>query len=572
MNNNDIYKMNQQRNLYSINRPVPIANLNYYPSPLINANIVPNVYGTLQNPNKNVAQIGYNQAVPNANRIKAKYNPINRAPSTNMKNPIVLINNMNIIQTQQMNKNNANIFPIGNNNLINQRYNPSIQSTNLINFGYNPVEKSNINITHQKSIQMTNNNKLPYPNMNTKSNNEIKSNKKDEVSTGHKQINIYIALKAMKSICKIIVYYNNETNFGTGFFMKISNSLKYLITNYHVLNPKLINKSIQIELYNKKVIILNLNEYEVKYMEKPKDITAIKLKDSDDKFKDIEYLGCDLTYLQYGYEIYNNIDAFSGNDSKFASGKIFNINNYEFDHNIDTYAGSSGCPIILNNNNNNLLLVIGIHKNGNKNIKINGGTFIGELINEINKDFNNNIRNIIIAEIFIKDEDVYNNISIINSYEKWIRIHLLDDTIKEEYKNEKEIKECEIKINDELIPFNYFHKFKNYLTNINYMFFGCSSLTNINLSIFNTQNVTNMEFMFSECSSLTNINLSNFNTQNVTNMEWMFFECSSLTNINLSNFNTQNVTNMEGMFSRCSSLKNVITKDNGIIKELNYIE
>jgi len=304
-------------------------------------------------------------------------------------------------------------------------------------------------------------------------------------------------------------------------------------------------------------------------MEKPKDITAIKLKDSDDKFKDIEFLGCDLTYLQYGYEIYNNIDVFSGNDSKFASGKIFNINNYEFDHNIDTYAGSSGCPIILNNNNNNLLLVIGIHKNGNKNIKINGGTFIGELINEINKDFNNNIRNIIIAEIFIKDEDVYNNISIINSYEKWIRIHLLDDTIKEEYKNEKEIKECEIKINDELIPFNYFHKFKkkglniikykfkNYLTSTNYMFYGCSSLTNINLSNFNTQNVTNMGWMFFGCSSLTNINLSNFNTQNVTDMKSMFSGCSSLTNINLSNFNTQNVTNMESMFYYCSSLTNI---------------
>ena len=68
MNNNGMYKMYQQGNLYSINGQVPIRNLNYYPSPLINANIVPNVYGTLQNPNKNVAQIGYNQALPNTNR------------------------------------------------------------------------------------------------------------------------------------------------------------------------------------------------------------------------------------------------------------------------------------------------------------------------------------------------------------------------------------------------------------------------------------------------------------------------------------------------------------------------
>ena len=49
--------------------------------------------------------------------------------------------------------------------------------------------------------------------------------------------------------------------------------------------------------------------------------------------------------------------------------------------------------------------------------------------------------------------------------------------------------------------------------------------------------------MFSACKSLTSINLSNFNTQNVTNMSYMFSECKSLTSINLSNFNTQNVTN-----------------------------
>ena len=57
--------------------------------------------------------------------------------------------------------------------------------------------------------------------------------------------------------------------------------------------------------------------------------------------------------------------------------------------------------------------------------------------------------------------------------------------------NEEQIKQCEIRINDELIPFNYFHKFinkgkyiikyyfNNYLTKTNYMFCGCSSLTNI---------------------------------------------------------------------------------------------
>ena len=76
--------------------------------------------------------------------------------------------------------------------------------------------------------------------------------------------------------------------------------------------------------------------------------------------------------------------------------------------------------------------------------------------------------------------------------------------------------------------------------------------------------------MFSECSSLTNINLSNFNTNNVTNMSYMFSGCSSLININLSNFNTNNVTDMSGMFDGCKKLKKdkVITKDKKILEKL----
>ena len=37
-------------------------------------------------------------------------------------------------------------------------------------------------------------------------------------------------------------------------------------------------------------------------------------------------------------------------------------------------------------------------------------------------------------------------------------------------------------------------------------------------------------------------------------MSDMFNGCNSLTNIDLSNFNTQNVTDMRGMFSYCNSL------------------
>ena len=54
------------------------------------------------------------------------------------------------------------------------------------------------------------------------------------------------------------------------------------------------------------------------------------------------------------------------------------------------------------------------------------------------------------------------------------------------------------------------------------MFDGCSSLKELNLKNFNTNNVTDMSYMFYGCSSLTNINLSNFNTNNVNDIIWMF--------------------------------------------------
>ena len=57
------------------------------------------------------------------------------------------------------------------------------------------------------------------------------------------------------------------------------------------------------------------------------------------------------------------------------------------------------------------------------------------------------------------------------------------------------------------------------------MFYGCSSLKELNLNNFNTNNVTNMRCMLSGCSSLNELNLSNFNTNNISNMSDMFRGC-----------------------------------------------
>ena len=64
--------------------------------------------------------------------------------------------------------------------------------------------------------------------------------------------------------------------------------------------------------------------------------------------------------------------------------------------------------------------------------------------------------------------------------------------------------------------------------------------------------------MFYGCYSITSLDLAYFNTENVTNMEQMFYGCSGLYFLDLSSFNTANVTVMTGMFSECSSLAAII--------------
>ena len=100
-------------------------------------------------------------------------------------------------------------------------------------------------------------------------------------------------------------------------------------------------------------------------------------------------------------------------------------------------------------------------------------------------------------------------------------------------------------------------KFKKKLINASFIFYGCSSLESIDLSLLDTSEVINMSNMFSLCSSMKSINLSSFNTNNVTNMGRMFYNCESLESLDLSSFNTINVTNMESMFFFCFSLKSI---------------
>ena len=109
-----------------------------------------------------------------------------------------------------------------------------------------------------------------------------------------------------------------------------------------------------------------------------------------------------------------------------------------------------------------------------------------------------------------------------------------------------------------------------WLTSTENLFYEYKNLRNIiGIENLKTDNVTSMSRMFYGCSSLTSLDLSNFNTTNVTSMYNMFYGCSSLKSIFVGNeWTTDNVTYSDIMFYGCSKL----VGSSGTIFDWNHID
>ena len=116
----------------------------------------------------------------------------------------------------------------------------------------------------------------------------------------------------------------------------------------------------------------------------------------------------------------------------------------------------------------------------------------GNNIKENNDFFENKQENVnyIKAEVNIDEKIINKDIRIINSFEESKRIYKWEDNEEYfKYENEKEIKEnCIIKINNKIIPFNYFYKF--------------NEMGKFQLEYSFKNNIKNVAFMFSECNDL----------------------------------------------------------------------
>ena len=99
-----------------------------------------------------------------------------------------------------------------------------------------------------------------------------------------------------------------------------------------------------------------------------------------------------------------------------------------------------------------------------------------------------------------------------------------------------------------------------YVTSMQAMFFGCTSLEILDLSGLRTDRVTDMAYMFAGNPSLRVINLSDFHIGATTSTTEMFLGCTSLQTIFCpSTWNSD--ANTEKMFEYCTSLNGAVPFD-----------
>lgn len=96
------------------------------------------------------------------------------------------------------------------------------------------------------------------------------------------------------------------------------------------------------------------------------------------------------------------------------------------------------------------------------------------------------------------------------------------------------------------------------LTNMNMMFYGCSSLTSLDVSDLDVSSVTSIASMFYGCSSLATLTgIGTWDTSSIDSFQSVFRGCSSLASLDLSGWDTTGASHMSWMFWECDILRTV---------------
>ena len=87
------------------------------------------------------------------------------------------------------------------------------------------------------------------------------------------------------------------------------------------------------------------------------------------------------------------------------------------------------------------------------------------------------------------------------------------------------------------------------------MFYGCSSLTSLDVSGWDTSAVTNFFSMFRDCSKLQALDCSNWDVSAANNIESFFRSCKALKELKTNGFTNSICTSVYCMFIGCETLQ-----------------
>ena len=100
-----------------------------------------------------------------------------------------------------------------------------------------------------------------------------------------------------------------------------------------------------------------------------------------------------------------------------------------------------------------------------------------------------------------------------------------------------------------------------------YWFKGCTNLVEVDFANLDTSKSKSMIGLFDGDSKLETIkNIDNFDVAKSITMASMFQGCSSLTELNLSSFNTSKINAYNNMFKNCNNLRTIYVSDKFVIQ------
>lgn len=95
------------------------------------------------------------------------------------------------------------------------------------------------------------------------------------------------------------------------------------------------------------------------------------------------------------------------------------------------------------------------------------------------------------------------------------------------------------------------------VTQLYSMFYGCGSLTSMDLSNWDVSKVISISHMFADCSNLVSVNLKGWDTSSLVSLDCTFNHCGALKTLDVSTFKTHNVKEFSQAFEACTSLESI---------------